>query len=810
MNSRLLTYCLIAVLPLVLMLEGCSTTRRHPGKILLADTKLIIDNNALDYYDLDGLIRQHENRRFVGMRLHTGVYNLGESMKDRTAKKEARIKKKIQRKKSRHPNKYINEQKELEKAKRGMRSWLMNTVGEEPVFLDSGLTRQSVLQMELYCKKHGFFNAEIQDTVVYNRKKNKAKKVEYRILAGIPFTIKNIDFVSADPNISSYLISEKKNSLIQTGEIYNEDVLESERIRINDDLKNLGYFAFSQSYIRYEVDSGLGTNQLNIKVIINRPFVQTKDSTAFYNHRKYKVRKISVFPDFSVTDEGKMVYDTLAFVKHLRNKTETDTIYFLFQDRMRVKPKVIARKIFIRTGNYFNLNNANKTQAELSSLNIFKYINIRFVPDTAAISHGQPVPLDAIVELSLSPVQAINVEVEGTNSSGNLGTAGNLVYKNRNLFRGAEQFNFKFKGGLEFQKTIFEEENDVINGLPFNSAEISSEVGLTTPVNSRWFTQSSHPMLKYTTGFSYQLRPNYERYISHLKASLEWKESATTVMQFYLPINLVRILPDSLFAERISQFSRTIRYSYEDHFIPGFGFTMVSSNQALRKNKPFTYKKITFEQAGVTLWMGNGFNSWRQGEIFRVLGINYSQYVKLDIDVRYYKPWLNETMFVSRAFFGIGLPYGNSSLLPFEKSYSASGSNDIRAWKFRSLGPGTYSDTADFEFDRTGDISLVLNFEYRFPIISWFNGALFVDAGNVWLKNASDEFPGGEFKLNSFYKQFGVGTGFGLRLDFDFFIFRIDASFPLRDPSSPAGETWVGFDKPFNGTTLSFGIGYPF
>ena len=269
-----------------------------------------------------------------------------------------------------------------------------------------------------------------------------------------------------------------------------------------------------------------------------------------------------------------------------------------------------------------------------------------------------------------------------------------------------------------------------------------------------------------------------------------------------------KILPDSLFAERISQFSRTIRYSYEDHFIPGFGFAMVSSNQAIRKNKSYTFRKITIEQAGLSLWMGNGFNSWRQGEIFRVLGINYSQYAKLDIDVRYYKPWLNQTTFVSRTFLGIGIPYGNSSLLPFEKSYSASGSNDIRAWKFRSLGPGTYSDST--EFDRTGDISLVFNFEYRFPIISWFNGALFVDAGNVWLKNASDEFPGGEFKLNTFYKQFGVGAGLGLRLDFDFFIFRIDASFPLRDPSSPEGETWVGFDKPLKSTTLSFGIGYPF
>jgi len=270
----------------------------------------------------------------------------------------------------------------------------------------------------------------------------------------------------------------------------------------------------------------------------------------------------------------------------------------------------------------------------------------------------------------------------------------------------------------------------------------------------------------------------------------------------------VRILPDSLFAERISQFSRTIRYSYEDHFIPGCGLSIVSSNQALRKNRPYSYAKLIIEQAGLFLWAGNSFNNAMQGEIYRVLGINYSQYLKVDIDYRFYKPWLNQTMFVCRSFVGLGIPYGNSVLLPFEKSYSASGSNDIRAWKFRSLGPGTYSDSTFF--DRTGDISMVFNFEYRFPIISWFNGALFVDAGNVWLANASEEFPGGEFPGLDFYRQFAVGTGLGLRLDFDFFIFRIDASFPLRDPSMAENERWVGFDKPLTRTTLSFGIGYPF
>jgi outer membrane protein assembly factor BamA len=796
-------------LPFVILLTicACSSLKKNQGKILLTKTKLEINNNALDYYDINGLIKQHENRRFIGIRLHTGVYNLGKSMKDRTKIKENKILNKIQRKKRKHPNKYINEQKELEKVNKGLRNWLMNTVGEEPVFLDSASTRQSVSQIELYCNKHGFFNNQVYDTIILNKRKNKAR-VEYKINAGNPYTINKIDFYSSDNEISSYFISGKANSLLKKGDIYNEDLLENERMRINEDLKNLGYYAFSKSYIRYEIDSALGNNTLNIKVIINRPFVSKDGQTEFYNHQKYKVRRVYVLPEYSIVGEKSIKYDTLKHVKQFKNKREFDTLYFLYNEPMRVNPQVIARKIFIRPDVFFSLATANKSQAELSSLNIFKYINIRFAPDTIGNDLNNVVPLDAFIELSLTPVQALNFEIEGTNSSGNVGTAGNLVYKNRNLFHGAEQFNFKFKGGLELQKTIFEKENDVIGGLPFNSAEISSEIGLSTPVNSRWFTQSSHPMMKYSTGFSYQLRPDYQRYISHLKASIEWRESAKSIYQIYLPINLVRILPDSMFAERISQFSRTIRYSYEDHFIPGSGLTITSSTQALRKNKPYSYSKITLEQAGLMLWLGNGFNSAKKGEIFRVLGINYSQYAKVDLDFRHYIPYPNQTVLAGRAFLGIGFPYGNSILLPFEKSYSASGSNDIRAWKFRSLGPGSFSDST--LFDCTGDISLVLNLEYRFPIISLFNGALFVDAGNVWLKNASDEFPGGEFKIPDFYKQIGIGTGLGLRLDFSFFVFRVDASFPLRNPTLPENNRWVGFNKPLKRTNLNFGIGYPF
>jgi len=761
-------------------------------------------------------------------------------MKDRSAIKEKKIRKKIAKKKEKQKKiiargklkveaakqdkknavelKYqkkkekldINEAEELAKSKRGFRYGLMNTVGEEPVFYDSLLTEQSVKQMQLYCKNHGYFNAVVSDSVKYKRKHRKAQ-VTYLVNAGTPYVINKMEYVTSDPSIKAYLLAGKKNALIGPGSIYNEDLLDNERMRINDDLKNLGYYAFSKSYIRYEIDSTIGNKMLDIKLIVNRPYYikhDGRDSIQFYDHRRYQIRNIYVLSDYSITGNENTVADTTIYIKPHRNKTDFDTITFVHFGKLRVKPKTISRKIFFRPGSWFNLSDANRTQAELSNLNVFKYINIRFQPDSITNPTQKMVLMDSYIELSMSPVQSINVELEGTNSSGNLGTAGNIVYKNKNLFEGAEQFNLKMKGGLELQKSVFSNNQDVINGLPFNSAEISTEATLSRPVSNNWFTQSSRPVMRYSAGFNYQFRPDYQRYISQLKATLEWRESTTQTVQVYFPINLVRIMPDSLFAIRISQFSRTIRYSYEDHFIPGCGFTLLKNTQTTRKNKPYFYRKLNVEQAGFSLWLGNGFNMATQGEVYRVLGINYSQFFKVDFDYRHYIPLKAENTLVGRVFIGAGLPYGNSVLLPFEKSYSASGSNDIRAWKFRSLGPGIYNDSTFF--DRMGDISLVLNLEYRFPIFSWFKGALFVDAGNVWTTYQSEEFPGGVFKFGRFYKQIAVGPGFGLRMDFDFFIFRIDGAFPIVNPALAENSHWVGFNHFLKRTNFSFGIGYPF
>ena len=271
----------------------------------------------------------------------------------------------------------------------------------------------------------------------------------------------------------------------------------------------------------------------------------------------------------------------------------------------------------------------------------------------------------------------------------------------------------------------------------------------------------------------------------------------------------VRIFPDSTFLAIIEQFSRPLQTSYKDHLIAGNRWSYSFTSKSITRSKNYVLIRTNLETAGnIFRLFSKQFGGAKVGETYYLLGIRFAQYTKGDIDIMQYFNFTEKSALVLRWFTGFGVPYGNIDVLPFEKRYSAGGSNDIRAWKFRSLGPGGYSDNSNF--DKTGDLSLVMNVEYRFPIYKMIQSALFVDAGNIWMIKDYEDYSGGTFKFNSFYKQIAIGTGVGLRLNFGFFIFRLDAGIPLHDPSLPEGEQWLDMQDALQRTNLNFGIGYPF
>ncbi|MCX7696780.1 MAG: BamA/TamA family outer membrane protein [Bacteroidales bacterium] len=780
------------------LLTACSTYRYFPEKYHIIDRKIMVDDRSIDIYDLENLTRQKADRKILGVRFYTGIYLLGYTLKDKSSEKLKKIERRIERKKQKHPEKYVNQARLKQKAKSSLKSWMMNVVGEPPSFYDSLLSKRDMDNMVLYMKQKGFFDVRVYDSIK-PIKKNKVQLI-YTVNAGSPYIVKSIERKSEDVYMNSFLQQYLPQSLLREGMRYDEEVMDNERTLITKELRRNGFFQFNKDYIRFFIDTSSKHKTVNIELRILMP----KKNEQHVQHERYKIGNIYVDLNFSFTRNDSSLRDTLLY-SWKRKNGRLDSIYFIYDDKLFLKPATVSNRLFFSKGNWFNEDDAIRTIDALNGLNCFRYVNVRYLA-AQDVDHSEAGTLDTYIELTPMIRNSINIEMDATNNAGNLGMAGSFVYRNKNLFARAQQFSISARGGLELQRSFFEEDTTqkIVKVLPFNSAEYNFQANLMVPLSSSLFARSARPMMRFVSGFHYQLRPSYSRYITTLSASLEYKESSYRYIQVYAPLNLVKVNPDSIFKALLMEFPKPLRYSYTDHLIPSMGLSVVFNNQDA-KSRFYSYRRTNFEMAGITYWIIFGFNSAMQNEVYKLLDIAYSQYLKLDLDRRYYYRIGEKQLMAFRLFAGLGFPFGNSIILPFEKSYSASGANDIRAWKFRSLGPGIYNDTT--VLDRTGDISLILSYEYRFPIWSWFKGALFADAGNVWLWRKNNEFPGGEFSA-SFYKQIALGTGFGLRMDFDFLVVRVDAAIPIRDPVKL--PPFLPFKESIKKVNFNLGIGYPF
>jgi len=796
---------------LLLFLVSC---RVHYDQPRVKKVKINKHSGSFSESELETYIRQKPNKRVLFIiPFHITVHNLASHLKDRTAEKEARIDDKIKKLEAKQKSvDYIRMDK---RRNRTFRSWLMETIGEAPVLYDSILSQQSVRQMQLHMKTTGHFNAEVSSEMTPNRSDRKAT-VTYHVFGGTPYKIRSFNWHSEDNGLRPHLENIMKESPIEIGMQYNEGVLDNERDRITSSLRNNGFYHFSKTYIAYNADTSGGDFGIDLQLVV-RPFAARTDTAdQIMSHPRSRVGRVIFNLDFRHDGANISNLDTTA-VEYQRHKRDPEirTYYFVHEGPMKYKPKPILKKCFLKPGDLVRVSNAVKTNTGIASLGNFKYNNIRF-SDAGRDSLGLII-LDAIIELSRIQKQTFSTEIEGTNSSGKLGVSANLTYRNRNTFKGAEMFSLRLRGAIEAQTLISSELDDenIIESLPFNTIETGFETELLLPrflmpFADTYFTERNAPKTVLTAGGLFQQRPDYTRYIGNLSLNYDWRASAREHFLFTpVFLNLVRIFPDSLFSARIEQFSRPLQTSYKDHFINGFRLTYTFTNNTSSKLRNHFLFRGNIENAGALPFVfSRVFAGAEPGQTYYLLGIRFAQYTKGDFDLRQYFMFNEKTSLVLRLFTGVGVPYGNIDVLPFDKRYSAGGSNDIRAWKFRSLGPGSYSDKTSF--DKTGDISVIANIEYRFPLYSILHSAIFIDAGNIWMLKEYDDYPGGTFKADEFYKQIAMGAGLGLRLNFGYFIFRLDAAFPLHDPAQPEGEQWLGFKKFSKRTNLNFGIGYPF
>ena len=675
---------------------------------------------------------------------------------------------------------------------------LGNIIGEPPVIYNDYLTQKSVEQIKIFLRNNGYFNAVV-DTFLHRKKKKIS--IEYLIKLNKYYKLKSIRYKILDPNLEKIVLNDTINSYLKVGKIFNTMLFEKERERIVYTLKKNGYFTFNKNYIEFIADTN--DYQVDITTIIKNRDISKTNPMGIKPHIQFYI--------------GKVVYYTnIDALKHLAmtDTLQINNVTFIKTKKNFVSPKTIVKGNYIYPGKLYNIDDVKATYNYLWKLNTYKIINIYFRQDSA-----QKDVLDCYVELTPMEKYSFSAEIEGTNTSGNLGAQGNLQFTNRSLLGRAENFTMNIKGAIQRQ-TVFsiQTQDQIINYLPFNTIETGGKVQLSIPhfwlpINSENFVKKYNPKTVIQATFNYQKRPDYENEILKGSFGYSWKFNKFLNSSFeLLEINSVKVFNITQeFKDRIN--GTFLEYSFVDHIITATNYTIGFNTPLSRKNVFSVFGKV--ESSGNILSLINAErnflpqNDMGQNLLF---GLPYSQYMKFDLDFRYYYNIDATNQLAYRFFSGVAVPYGNMEILPFEKRYYAGGANGIRAWEIRTLGPGSFRDTISIYPNQSGDLKLLFSWEYRFHLFWLLNAAFFVDAGNIWSITPNDPRYNVHFYINNFYKQIAIGSGVGFRFDFTIFVFRLDFAMKVRDPALREGERWLPLVRKTSISSFNFnlGIGYPF
>jgi len=764
--------------------QSCSPAKRlTENQHLLRRTSINIENTEINREQLRPFVRQQPNRRFLGVvPLGLMVYQFANRERDSR-----------------------------------LNSWIRNTLGEEPVIFNQTLLESSRLQMSMYMHGQGYFNASV--VAKFDPSNGKAR---FSIIGNQPYYIRNIGYRIEDSALASFIYADTANALMKSGQRYSAEILDSERQRISDYLRNEGFFRFSREYIRFEIDSALQKHQLDIMVIIGNQALGVSPNLAATTlpnnfHNRYIIDRVNIYPDFSPLTALTSPLDTTIYA--LSDSADARKLTFIHRERLHINPRVLSQNILIKPGEIFRVRNVEQTYFNLGGLRNFRFINVQFV-DLPTLAQdtlpNAPRRLGANIQLARQPSNAFAIEAVGLNTAGMLGIAGNLSFSNRNFLGGAENLSLRLLGALEASASAFGDRPAGVT--PLNTAELGVELRLEVPRLLAPFpagrvAMDARPRSSIITGVNYRHRPDYTRYIFNVSYGIEWSTNIRE-RHFLNPIEIssIRVLNDSVLLSRLPQNNPLILSRYKDHLTAGIRYSFIFNTQQIGRDVDFQYFRMNLETSGnlvnlLVRAIGTPTDADGKRTLFK---IPYAQFIKADVDFRTYHFFSPNNSLVFRIMGGVGVPYGNSTVLPFIKSFFGGGANSVRAWRLYTLGPGSFSDNQGIRFDRYGDIKLEANLEHRFAIYRFLHGALFADAGNVWFLNNNPDFPGGEFRFDTFLSEIAIGTGVGLRFDFDFFVVRLDAAFPLHNPAHRPGERWLRRFPGLNLWNLNLGIGYPF
>lgn len=697
------------------------------------------------------------------------------------------------------------------KKDKGFRHWLKYKVGNPPVLLSDvqpALISQS-LDEKLF--NIGFFTSEVEYKI---DQKKKTSEIIYEASISDSYKIRKVVYPDDTGKIASIIDSVSSKSVMQKDDRFSLEMLDEERQRLQNVMKDKGYYHFSGSNLIFEIDSTVGERKLDIYLLLKKNVPEEA-------LQQYKINRIEIYPDYSFAQ-----FDSVRKGKKIR----VDSMNYYERDQ-KINPQAITRAILMKPDQLYSRERHTKSLNRIIGLGIFRYVDVRFHEDSVSNL------LNARFLLSPLKKKSIRMQVEMVSKSNNfLGPGIDLTYTNRNIFGGAELLNISLNSSFETQ--ISGQQNK-----PLNSFEVGLEGSLTIPRFLTPFNFNNEyrfvPKTKLSLGGSFMDRVDYFRlHSTTFTYSFLWKETLMVKHDFSpVDINYVSVTDRGPRFKELLENNPFLADNYQDQFIVGGKYSFIY-NSKLRENSQRKTHNIYFsanaDVSGNLFYLiqsgANGFEENEQSEPFKIFGSPYAQFAKGLLDLRHYYRFNKRNQIASKIIVGVGIPYGNSNVLPYIKQFSAGGSNSIRSFRARSVGPGTYYNDSinnrNVYIDQTGDIKLEGAVEYRFNLWKEFlKGAVFADAGNIWLVNEDSLREGGKFNADQFLDEIAVGTGVGVRLATKFFVLRLDIAFPIRkvlpiNPEDPDGKGkfhWVFdridfTDKDWRRENLvwNLAIGYPF
>ena len=679
--------------------------------------------------------------------------------------------------------------------------------GEAPVLYDQLLSEATCVDMKRSLMNSGYLNAQV--TYTAQNKRRPKTTVHYELHPGKMFVVDSVRVTIQDEEIRRIFNEHKDETLLVPGINLDASLLDDERNRIVSLVRRYGYYLFNRDFVSFVADTAKGSDKVGLRMIVAAE--STDEDGTVHPHRQFTISSI----DYVLSDENGNLPDP-STSSSIENYNGFSLTYPGNNSKPMLRPKILDIHSFLREGMTFNSDSISKTYSSLSRLGMLRYSDI-----SPSVVPGSDNLLNVNVLLMSLPKHSFSFEVEGTNTAGDLGAAASLSFTNRNLFRGSEQLTIKLRGAYES-----------ISNLPGYTGDTYLEYGLEAnldfpeflmPFMSQDLQRRSQATSRFSFKVNAQRRPEFQKTIFSAGWSYRWGETWQQTHQLdvldlnYLVVPWISDYFKSEYLDQVYSARSILRYNYEDLLITKFGYTFYYSNARINSVAPFQYSvRVGVETSGNMLNLLAEPLSFEKNEAGqnKVFGVAFAQYVKHDFS--FTANWRLDRMnnFVLHTEWGIAVPYGNSTSLPFEKRYFAGGANSVRGWAVRELGPGRFrgdDKTIDY-IKQSGDIKLGASLEYRSKLFWKVNGAAFIDAGNIWTIREYTEQPGGLFEFSSFYKQIAVSYGLGLRFDFGFLVLRLDGGMKAYNPSGRTMYRRLPLVHPDFSRDFAFhlAVGYPF